>query len=113
MTGHLQARYFFGKPVADSKVTLIANCFDVGFNEFATVEGKTDAEGRFEYDFIIPERLVGQPLFKGASIIQLDARVRDSADHEEQKYHTFHVAVDPLKIDVIPESGSAHRRGGE
>ncbi len=103
--GTLNARYFFGKPLDGAKVTITANCFDVGFNEFTKVEGKTDSEGQYEYSFTIPERLVGQPLFKGNTIVQMDVRVLDTADHEEQKIHSFHVATDPLQIEAIPESG--------
>jgi uncharacterized protein YfaS (alpha-2-macroglobulin family) len=104
--GYVEARYFFGRALDGAQVSVVANCFDVGFNKFATVEGKTNAEGRFEYEFEIPDRLVGQPSFDGNSIIQMDVRVTDTADHEEQKIHTFHVASDPLQIEFIPESGT-------
>lgn len=103
--GNVDAHYFFGKAVAGAKVKVIANCFDAGFNEFATVEGQTNDEGRYDYEFTIPDKLVGQPSFKGNTIIQMDVRVLDTADHEEQKFHTFHVATDPLQVEVIPESG--------
>ncbi len=105
VSGTVEARYFFGKPVAGAKVTLVANCFDVGFNEFAKTEVTTNEKGMTEYQFTIPDRLVGQPQFKGNTIVQMDVRVRDTADHEEQKIHTFHVAVDPIQIEAIPESG--------
>ncbi|MBN2329514.1 MAG: hypothetical protein JXR73_20400, partial [Candidatus Omnitrophica bacterium] len=105
VTGSVEARYFFGKPAAEAKVKITANCFDVGFNEFAKTEVVADEEGRAEYAFTIPDRLVGQPQFKGSTIVQMDVRVSDAAGHEEQKYHTFHVAVDPLQIEAIPESG--------
>ncbi len=103
--GNLEARYFFGKPVDNGVVKITANCFDVGFNEFEVVEGKTNDEGRFNYQFTVPERLVGQPSFQGNTIIQMDVRVSDGADHEEQKIHTFHVAVDSLELELVPESG--------
>ena len=105
VSGSITSRYFFGKPVAGAKVTLTANCFDVGFNAFAEVTVVTDDEGKAEYSFTIPDKLVGQPQFKGSTIVQMDVRVRDTADHEEQKIHTFHVSVDPLQIEAIPESG--------
>lgn len=103
--GELVARYFFGKPVDNGNVKITANCFDVGFNEFETVEGKTNDEGKFEYEFTIPEKLVGQPSFQGNTIIQMDVRVTDSADHEEQKINTFHVAVEPVEVELVPENG--------
>ncbi|MGC9328688.1 MAG: alpha-2-macroglobulin family protein, partial [Candidatus Hinthialibacter sp.] len=71
----------------------------------AKTEAAADEEGKAEYAFIIPSRLAGQPQFKGYTIVQMDLRVSDAAGHEEQKYHTFHVAVDPLQIEAIPESG--------
>lgn len=105
ITGAIDARYFFGKPVAEAIVTITANCFDAGFHDFETVTVRTDAEGKADYQLTIPDKLVGQPLFKGNTIVQLDVRVRDTADHEEQTIHTVHVANDPIQIEAIPESG--------
>ena len=104
--GSLTAKYFFGKPLENAQVAIIGNAFDIGFNEFDRFETTTDSEGKAEFRIELPERMVGQPLFDGGTQVQLDVRVTDSANHEEQKYHAVHVASEPLQIEAIPESGS-------
>ncbi|MFH1743563.1 MAG: MG2 domain-containing protein [bacterium] len=105
ITGKLECAYFFGKPISDGPVKMTASCFDVGFNEFDKFEGKTDSEGVCAFELTVPEKLVAQDSFKGAAMVQLQVKVRDGADHEEEKYHIVHVAQHPIQLDVIPESG--------
>ena len=105
IAGKLESKYFFGKPVSDGTVKISASCFDVGFHEFDTFEGKTDSEGSCPFSLTVPKKLVAQESFKGTAMVQLQVKVRDAADHEEEKYHMVHVAQDPIQLDVIPESG--------
>ncbi|HPA47590.1 MAG TPA: MG2 domain-containing protein, partial [bacterium] len=105
ITGKLKCAYFFGKPIADGTVKISASCFDVGFNEFETFEGKTNAEGQCEFAMTIPDKLVAQDSFKGTAMVRLQIKVRDGADHEEEKYHIAHVAQAPIQVELIPESG--------
>jgi uncharacterized protein YfaS (alpha-2-macroglobulin family) len=104
--GTVQADYFYGKPVKEAKVTVQANAFDVGFNEFEKATVDTDENGRAAFEITIPEMLVGQPLFKGDTQVTLDIEIHDPADHKENKYHTVTVARDPILVDILPESGT-------
>jgi len=106
ITGTIESRYFFGKPVAEGKVKVKASCFDVGFHEFDTFEGKTDDDGKCPFKLAVPEKLVAQESFKGTAMVQLEVKVKDGADHEEEKYHIVHVAQHPIQMDVVPESGT-------
>ena len=78
----------------------------MGFNQFATVKGKTDAKGTYKYEINLPEVLVGQPLFKGNTNITLEVEVKDQAQHIEEKTHYVLVAKEPISIEILPESGS-------
>ncbi|MCP4700082.1 MAG: hypothetical protein GY862_25000, partial [Gammaproteobacteria bacterium] len=106
LKGELQADYFFGKPVTGGTVIVTLSKFDVEFEKFAEIKGKTDANGHYQFETKLPDHFVGQPLEQGNAFVKLDVVVTDTADHEEQKTVTKTVAAAPLNIVVIPESGT-------
>ena len=59
--GAVEARYFFGKPVAGGAVT-IRGTVDDGAGEVTVVElsGETEADGRFVYTFDVPDCFAGR-----------------------------------------------------
>ncbi len=103
--GTVQADYFFGKPVADSQVTVKLSTFDVELSEIATLKGATDANGTYEFEGTLSTHFVGQPLERGDAYLQIDVSVKDQADHIEKVTRTAHVAKDPIRITVAPETG--------
>ena len=103
--GVLQARYFFGKPVAGGDVTIAFYTYDVEFSKFGEVTGKTDQSGAFAFQFALPTYMVGQTLEQGKAIVRLVATVLDNASQKVEKEIGFSVAKDALDIVVIPESG--------
>jgi hypothetical protein len=103
--GSLQTDYFFGKPVKDGRVTVVASTFDVRMREFARLKAKTDAKGFAEFEVKLPDYFVGQPLKKGNAFVQLEVSVVDPADHEEKVTKTLSVADSLLQLHVVPESG--------
>ncbi|MGD8239948.1 MAG: MG2 domain-containing protein, partial [Armatimonadota bacterium] len=103
--GTVQADYFFGKPVADSQVTVKLSTFDVQLSEIATLKGTTDANGTYEFDSKLPTHFVGQPLEQGDAYLQIDVSIKDQADHIEKVTKTAKVAKDPIRITVVPETG--------
>ncbi|MBI5479350.1 MAG: hypothetical protein HY906_10865, partial [Deltaproteobacteria bacterium] len=88
-TGLIEARYFFGKPVAGAKLWLDAGPF--------TVHGQTDAEGRYRYQ--VPVRRPGP--------LALSVRVRDGAQHEESAARSIPVESEPFRVEVMAEGGEA------
>ena len=106
LKGDLQVDYFFGKPVSGGAVVVTLSKFDTQFEKFAELKGKTDENGHYEFETVLPEYFVGQPLEQGNTFVKLDVSVVDTADHEEKKTLTRTIAADPLNIVVIPESGT-------
>lgn len=103
--GELQADYFFGKPLAGSRVKVTASTFDVQFRTFQTWEGKTDDAGHAKFEIKLPDYFVGQPLQKGDALVRLEAQVTDTADHAETVSRTFPVSDQPIRVSLIPEGG--------
>lgn len=103
LTGDVQADYFFGKPVA-GKVQVKLATFDVGFNDFATVEGTLDASGHFQFTQALPSFFAGVPLEQGNAFVKIETTVTDTADHKETITSTVPVAKDPIRITIVPES---------
>ncbi len=101
----LQTDYFFGKPVANSKVKVTASTFDVAFKEFQTVDTKTDANGHAKVEIKLPDYFVGQPLQKGDALVKVEIKITDTADHTETVTRTYPVADQPIKVSLIPEGG--------
>lgn len=104
LKGKLSSRYFFGKPVTAAKVTIRMQTFDAAFNTFATVEGKTDKEGVFSFEQLLPTFFAGQPLEQGKAFVQMEIEVVDTADHKESMVKRASVVRYPFQILVMPES---------
>ncbi|MBW1871808.1 MAG: hypothetical protein JRJ19_07075 [Deltaproteobacteria bacterium] len=103
--GKVQVDYFFGKPVAGGKVEIKAATFDVAFKEFATLSGRTDKDGKWDFELKLPDYFVGQPLQKGDALVKLDIKVTDTAKHVEKSIKSVPVAATPIRLDAVPESG--------
>jgi hypothetical protein len=103
--GTLQVDYLFGKPVAGGAVELKASTFDVAFKDFHTFKGKTDKSGHVKFEIKLPSYFVGTPLAKGNAIVRLEAKVTDSADHEETVTRTYPVSDKSIRVTLIPEGG--------
>jgi hypothetical protein len=101
----LEARYFFGKPVAGGQVAIKASSFDVAFHEFAQLNARTDADGKAKVELKLPDSFVGQPLEQGKALAQLEIKLTDTADHAETVVKTWPVTDQDLELGVIPESG--------
>jgi hypothetical protein len=105
LKGSLQVDYFFGKPVAGGEVEIKAATFDVAFKDFQTFKGKTDENGKVEFEIQLPDYFVGQPLDKGNAIVKLEARVTDTAKHSETITKTYPVSNQAIRLSLIPEGG--------
>jgi uncharacterized protein YfaS (alpha-2-macroglobulin family) len=104
--GTVRANYFFGQPVDRADITVKASGMDVAEFEAGSVEGKTDAGGAYRFDIKMPEYFAGRPLEGGAARVLIEATVKDSAGHSEQRGEPITVSESPLLITAVPEGGS-------
>jgi len=58
--GTVKASYFFGKPVADGKVTLTVSTLDIGVTKLTELNGTTSAIGAYTFRYTLPNSFVGQ-----------------------------------------------------
>jgi hypothetical protein len=104
--GSLSAQYFFGKPVTEGQISLEGYTFDVERQSIFTLQGTTDANGQFEFEFDLPAYLTGSDLENGLGRFYLQAAVTDQASHTEISNLSLPVAQNALVIEAIPEGGS-------
>jgi uncharacterized protein YfaS (alpha-2-macroglobulin family) len=104
LDGTVRANYFFGKPVSGGEVLIKLSTFDVRWNEFAELRGRTDDDGVYSFKYRLPTYFVGLPLEQGKALIKVDVTVTDKAEHEESITETFPVANEAISISLIPES---------
>ncbi len=88
----VDARYFFGKPVADATVTVAAYRSDVEVEKFNEVSGKTNAEGLYTFSFELPTFFAGTPLDQGNASVLLEVKVVDPAGQTFTNVKTITVA---------------------
>ncbi|MDA1191728.1 MAG: MG2 domain-containing protein, partial [Candidatus Poribacteria bacterium] len=102
----VQTDYFFGKPVARGSVEIVASKFDVDWETFAKIQGKTDENGTYKFELDLPSYFTGLPLDRGDSLVRFEITVTDTAEHSETQTATRPVVQQPFMIVLIPESGS-------
>jgi len=105
VTGHLRAEYFFGKPVAQGQVQITGSVYVIERQQVMTLQGATDDQGRFDFQFDLPDMFVGGAPEQGTATFGLEITVIDQAQQAEMTAHTIPVAEQPLLIDAVPESG--------
>ncbi len=112
VSGTFNAQYFFGKAVAGGEVAIEGFTFDFERQDLFTIQGTTDENGDFAFEFDLPDYIVATDLDTGVGRFYLDASVTDLAQHTEQSGFSLPVSQSRLIIEAIPESGSI-RRGVE
>jgi 5-hydroxyisourate hydrolase-like protein (transthyretin family) len=103
--GTLDAQYVFGKPVTGAAVAIEGLATIVGVQTFATIEGKTDDKGRFDFELKLPDTLTGRPVDQGLARVQFHATVIDATGHRQEALKSYPVARAPLTVQLLPESG--------
>lgn len=102
--GTLQANYFFGKPVADGRASIDINTIDIGVTRLGHVEGRTDASGKYAFEYTLPTSFVGQPFEQGKAVAEFHATLKDTADHKQEAHVSVPVVREPILIALVPES---------
>jgi A-macroglobulin TED domain/Alpha-2-macroglobulin family/MG2 domain/Carboxypeptidase regulatory-like domain/A-macroglobulin receptor binding domain/Alpha-2-macroglobulin bait region domain len=106
VTGTVRANYFFGKPVDHAETAIKISSMDVDVFEAASAKGKTDRDGDYRFDLVLPAYFAGRPLSQGAARALVEATVKDSADHAETRGEPITVSQAPLLIKAVPEGGT-------
>lgn len=102
--GTLSANYFFGKPVSDGAVTLNIRTIDVGVTSLKELKGKTDGKGVYKFEYTLPQFFVGQPFEQGKAIVELEANLKDTADHQQEGRLSVPVVKAPVQLTLVPEN---------
>ncbi len=110
--GALKVNYFFGKPVAGGEVLLEGYTFDVQRVTQVSLQGTTDPEGNFTFEFDLPAYVAGTDLEGGAGRFYLQASVTDLTKHTEVSNLSLPVSQSTLVIEAVPEGGQ-FRQGVE
>jgi hypothetical protein len=103
--GEVQVDYFFGKPVAGGKVAVTFYKYVAEWQPDIVIEGKTNDEGLYKFQYQLPDYLVGQPIEDGKALVMMEVAVTDTAEHEQKVAKNLLVTSNLLDIVVIPESG--------
>ncbi len=106
VTGTVRANYFFGKPVDHAEVAMKISSADVEVFEAASVKGKTDKDGEYHFDLVLPAYFAGRNFSQGAARALVEATVKDSAGHAETRGEPITVSQSPLLLTAVPESGT-------
>ncbi len=101
--GSIQADYFFGKAVSGGAVTVALSTVNIGVEKLSEITGKTDASGKYEFDFTLPQAMFGQPFEQGKAIAEVAADVRDLADHKQHASLSIPVVRQPIVMTIVPE----------
>jgi uncharacterized protein YfaS (alpha-2-macroglobulin family) len=105
VSGTLNAEYFFGKLVAGGEVLIETYTFDFERQDFFRIEGNTDLNGDFAFEFNLPDFIAGSDLEGGMGRVYLQATLTDLAKHTETSSYSLPVSQSEIIIEAIPESG--------
>ena len=100
--GTVEAAYFFGKPVVGGIVALRGYTGPVEGTPAVEVFGETDAQGRFDFSFALPEDFGSE----GSALFNLEVEVVDVAGQSAGIRAQIPVALQPVVIQAVPESGA-------
>ena len=67
VTGTVRANYFFGKPVDHAETAIKISSMDVDVFEAASTKGKTDKDGVYHFDLVLPGYFAGRNFSQGAA----------------------------------------------
>src|SRR5580693_6440544 len=109
VTGAVKANYFFGKPVDNASVTMKASGMDAELFEAASAKGRTDRDGAYHFDLVLPQFFAGNGKRHGEAPVVVEAIVKDAAEHSETRREPISVSQTSLLITAVPEGGKLVR----
>ncbi|HEX5283286.1 MAG TPA: alpha-2-macroglobulin family protein [Bryocella sp.] len=105
VTGTVEAKYFFGKPVSNATIELKATGMDATIFNAAKSEGRTNADGKYNFNLTLPTYFAARSGNRGIAPAIVEAAVRDTAGHIETHDEPITVSESPLLIQAVPEGG--------
>ena len=98
-TVHVEARYFFGKPVARGSVSLDAALAGNGLSiKLRTLKATLDSDGKATVQLELPRTLESEE-----ATLRLSADVSDEAEHHEQAAREAPVSTMAARLELTPE----------
>lgn len=102
VTGTIESRYFFGKPVK-GKVHIEALRWVGTWDAYATADGQL-GDGAFAFELPPVGYIAGTPGGEGNGTLQLKVVVTDETGHEESTDQIVQIVQAGVNIKLIPES---------
>ena len=106
VAGLVQATYFFGRPVGGAVVKFTAATFQEKPVAITETNGVTDASGLYNFQFALPDFLVGLPQNAERAFLDLTAEITDTTGHSQETTLSLSVARNELELTAIPEAGA-------
>lgn len=106
LTGSIQCDYFFGQPVANGTVAIEIRSTEITSRLLKALLVQTDKNGHATFEYRLPDNLVGRETDAGDARLSLSITVRDTANQSQTKDVDCIVTSRPLRLEVIPESGT-------
>jgi len=101
--GVVEAHYFYGKPVASAAISIIASGSDAGPVNHVDLHGTTDNDGKYQFDYKVPETFTGDSFMAGQAVISVDATVTDAARHSQTTHFAVPAVPQAAFLTLIPE----------
>lgn len=100
---HVQADYFFGKPVTDGRLDF--EVVSKAGQMVASGNARTTAEGTSTLNFTLPTHLAGRPDDNGDARLVATAMLTDSAGQKQVASAELLVTSQPIRVQALPEAG--------
>jgi type II secretory pathway pseudopilin PulG/5-hydroxyisourate hydrolase-like protein (transthyretin family) len=106
VSGWVKASYFFGRAVSGGTIKLTAATFQEKPVALTELQGVTDTDGKYSFQFVLPDFFAGMPQKNEQAFLDLKAELRDTAQHVEETTLSLSVARSELELTAIPEAGA-------
>ena len=100
--GTVEAHYFYGKPVTKAQAEINIDAPDAA-STTATLTGSTGEDGKWKFEYKVPEQFGGDRFVDGKSVLSVNVKVTDLVSHIEQQDSTVPVVAQPVLLTMIPE----------
>ncbi len=101
VSGDVQANYLFGRPVSGADITVMASLPNGQL--LASANGRTDAEGAFDYNLALTRGIAGSAIEDGVPVT-IRAQITDTANQSEEGAKVLPMVAAPIVVKAITEA---------